>query len=1135
MTTAAPDYGTTAGWSDASKAKWVSAKFKTEAPQYFNVNHLLTYYLFTDYWASVDQRAKNILWRTWDGLIWYATFYDGDTAMSIRNDAFMVYLYNVTRDTWDYERRKYAFEGHDSWLWCLVLANFEDELKSCAARLRNQLTTQVMLNEFNTVMQGNWSERQYNKSGKLKYIDTIETMNYVYTLTGNRELHRTQFLTDRARLLDARYGAGVYEGDVITFTVVRNASATPSHLTLKSGDLYYFGYKLNGLWLQGPSRAAAGESLTLDFTGTLATNDPLMLGGASCISELDLTQMGSQLNGTVGLSLCTMLSKLIMPATNGVANAPLTLGDTAKLEYVDITGQTAVHTGTTGVFDLSKHTRLTTLLAGGTSLTNIKLPEGSPLQTLVMPSTLQTLTLRYLPRLTHSGLTLQGTSNIKELNFAECPNLSWQTLLTTCPNIDHVRIEGMSGRVRSAMLRPFMSGYYGLTATGAEQTYPALIGKVQLVDVVDDFATMQGFFALCGLELVEAQYSEYIFHDLSSDPANVTNTDNQTGYAYRENDSGEDITHPNGYQASGHVALLHDMAMPVRGLYYQDPETGEMVMRCDPLDKTDFRKLANGQASDINCANEQADAGYDFFLHIPKYHYKGINYYRRATKHLFLSTIESPLPSCTTRLALTLADIQAFDPSTPLSPSSPLAPFAPLTPSHSPGKAIMAATLTEGGTFATQDSATQDTYRIPVKGMALVRFPATLSPSIGSAFTTADGKVVQANTLKEVTAAEGDSDGRSPQNSSDASPIDFPTETEHLDDAYDILNVPPTADYLHFTVPASYPTTLRAIATDSAEIESLEPQWNTHLPELVGMYQATLYGGHIRSTVGTGKNVLLGKNQGSNYTFESAEWVYDTDGYPIQPIPTPTYNTALDLLNLCLARGTHFHAITYETAKDLANILMAWFGTRAIEDIIGSGANPVYTPGGRIGESEYTRYADSLSKAGSGGVNAAWGIEAIVGSAPEWVEGISSENRSFESLFKMHRTTTGLTANGTIHVATRDETHWHHATERDARVVVDYLYQKPMRVLRTRHGRHCDIFASKARREDTTLYTENYGASQDYIQNLPLATRGGGNAHPSAGLTFLSHRYAENQVGGIGVHAGTATTRLCYTGPYTID
>ena len=45
-------------------ATFVSEKFKTEAGQYFDVDHLLTYYVHTDYFASVDQRAKNILLRT---------------------------------------------------------------------------------------------------------------------------------------------------------------------------------------------------------------------------------------------------------------------------------------------------------------------------------------------------------------------------------------------------------------------------------------------------------------------------------------------------------------------------------------------------------------------------------------------------------------------------------------------------------------------------------------------------------------------------------------------------------------------------------------------------------------------------------------------------------------------------------------------------------------------------------------------------------------------------------------------------------------------------------------------------------------------------------------------------------------
>ena len=810
MTIVSPDYGTSAGWSDASKAKWVSAKFKQEASQYFDMNHLLTYYLFTDYWASVDQRAKNILWRTWDGLKWYATYYDGDTAQSIRNDAFMVYLYNVTRDSYDTERSKYAFEGHSSWLWCLVLANFEDELKECAANLRNQLTVQVMLNEFNGVMQGNWSERQYNKSGKLKYIDTIDRMNYVYTLTGNRELHRTQFLTDRARLLDARYGAGNYNGDVITFTVVRQAADAQSSLTLKSGDLYYFGYKLNGLWLQGPNRADAGETLTLTFTGTLATNDPLMLGGASCIKELDFTNMGSQLNGTVGLSLCAMLTKLVMPATNGVANAPLTLGNISKLEYIDITGQTAVHTGTAGVFDVSLHTRLTTLLAGNTSLTRIILPQGAPITTLTMPATLTTLTLRYLPNLRHSGLTLQGTTNITALNFAECPHLSWQTLLTQCQNIDHVRIEGMSGRVRSSALRPFMSGFRGITASGTEQTYPALLGSVELEDYPEDAEELESFFERCGLTLKLPEYTMIEFDDSVSDDANVSNLDNRTGYKFG-----------NDYVPSGHIKILLDRRHRVLAKVTKVPSqrnithAGVDVPMNNPDGEMTFFPLHDensnyyADAPNVNqCtpANLDGTEG-DWMMLEPHRWSKGINDYLNQKHYSCYSTLEHQ-------------------------PASPEATVISLSEIRAAGKIRSGYKITTGKetlqmSYATDSS--RSVCRVSVAGFRRVRFPSVLGTNMmGAVFTDAEEQVVGS--------------------------VVVPSLNPRFEDGmYVIADIPAGAEELSFTIlnTAEFD---KVVLSNSEKIEDMEPDWVEAEEYLCAVVGSTAVGDKLRACVTGGTN-----------------------------------------------------------------------------------------------------------------------------------------------------------------------------------------------------------------------------------------------------------------------------------------
>ena len=1083
-----PDYGTQAGWSDVSKAKWVSNKFKTEINDYFNLNHLLTYYLFTDYWASVDQRAKNIIWRTWDGLHWYSTYYDGDTAMSIRNDAFMVYLYNVTRDTYDSERAKYAFEGHSSWLWCLVLANFEDELKECASRLRNQLTTEVMLNEFNNVMQGNWSERQYNKSGKLKYIDTIHDMNYIYTLTGNRELHRTQFITDRARLLDARYGAGNYNGDVITFTVVRNLADTPSSLTLKSGDLYYFGYKLNGIWLQGPERAAAGESLTLNFTQTLATNDPLMLGGASCIKELDFTNMGSQLNGTVNLSLCTMLSKLTMPATNGVANAPLTFGNTAKLEYVNITGQTAIHTGTAGVFDISKHTRLTTLLAGGTSLTSIVLPEGSPLDTLEMPSTLETLTLRYLPKLRHSGLTLQGTARITALNFAECPYLSWQTLLTQCPNIDHVRIEGMSGRVRSSMLRPFMSGYRGLTAQGTEQTYPALIGKVQLIDVVDDYETMRTFFAQCGLELEAAPYSQYIFDDSETDPCNITNEDNQTGYDYYDAENGETTAHynnnssllnqhPLNYVGSGHVKLIRDKSQLCSGRVNNSTHK----MRVTKLSKNSLTETADGNSFNPTDPNGE---GYDVFMYLPHYWYKGVNDYKNARKHFFCSAnTQCPASTAANTIRYQLSNIL-----------------------YVAGKAITNELYSSGVsvddllTTATELS----TYRVSVEGMKQVRFPGINNSYFSHVFEDENGNILSINNLLMADAS--------------GNPADFMND----EGDYDFRTVPEGAKYFYFCCrnASAEKSGVEVIVTDSSEVEAIEPDWVEHKAELIGVYQGYAAGIGTGGTPTSGLRSISGKtvSRGSGTSTQVNAWTYDSNGNPTALNTSTRINgTAQDFFNLASVRTAQtevqngeYSTVPYETSKDMANLLMAWFGTRDIETIVGRGSSAGETTGVRnsiaFGDSDYPAQNQH---------NKMWGLECWTASTYEWMDKGCLNTPTFAAFKKNKRNApTGSSIDYYYNIVQQD------GNERRVKAATA---NQASNVARVRFGRYCDIVAGSYAGDS------NYATCYAAYQSSNAATgrvlgRSSYNAFAYAGVvcsnTHDASSYSNTGYGG----------RLCFFG-----
>lgn len=1022
-----PDYGTKDGWSDASKAKWVSTRFKNEISSYFNLNHLLCYYLFTDYHASVDQRAKNILWRTWDGLIWYSTYYDGDTAHSLRNDAFMAYLYNITRDTWDDERNKYAFEGHNSRLWCLVLANFEDELRQQAANLRSAMTLAYMLQVFNETIMGNWSERQYNESQMIKYVDTMATQNYVYTLTGNREAHRTAFLTDRSQLLDARYATGNYQADYVGIRVGREATDATDIVRLKSGDLYYFGWKLsNGTWKQGPLRAEMDDIVNLSIVGKLSSaNDPLAICGASRMTELDFTGMNGHIMGDLDLSRCTMLSKLLMAANGSVNNGVImSLGSISKLEYIDLTGQTSTGTNQAGTaLDLSNMTRLQTLLLGGTGLQIVTIPEGSPLSTLVLPSSTVRLSLRYLSDLTRSGLTLEGTENVKQFLFAECPNLDWQELLSDCPNVEYIRIEGVTGKVRADFLEQY-AHLKGYDESGNPVTFPAITGSVILEEVVSDerLSTLRNTFRY--LDIVECQYSDYWFADEETDPTNITNEDNRTGYAYLDKTSEQ----TNKYVASGHVVLIHDKCQPVAGRI--NPVTGKM--RLTKISKENYSLTAAGEA--FNPADPNGEM-YDMFIYVPRYWYKGVNDYKNARKHFLVSSRSTcPVSTATITQKMTLEDLLFAD-----------------------GKAISTDYVSVGDNVDSETLATAtnlNLYKVDVSGMKQIRFPGLKHTYFVSAFTDEDNTIID---MFQFTMNDIMVSGKV------VNPADFDND---LGD-YVFLTIPDGAKYLYFHCTKVAASTLpEVILTDSAEIEAIEPDWVEHKPELIGIYQGFAQGITTGGTPTSGLRSISGKvvSRGNNTSTTNTSWIYDANGNPTN-LPTTNINgTAQDFFNLARYRGAGYTTVPYETSKDMANLLMAWFGTRDVETIVGRGSGAGETTGVRnsiaFGDSAY--YAQNQH-------NKMWGLECWTGSTYEWTDNVCFNAPSFVQFLKDKRPDNKSTYQIDYYYNILQQD----GNERRVKAATDNSATCAARV---RFGRYCDIVVSSYTGE--TTYAMCYAAYQ---------------------------------------------------------
>ena len=1091
MSLESPDYGTKDGWSDASKAKWVSNKFKQEANQYFNVNHLLCYYIFTDYHAGVDQRAKNILWRTWDGLIWYSTYYDGDTAHGIRNDAFIAYLYNITRDTWDDERNKYAFEGHNSWLWCMVLANFEDELRQQAANMRGAMTLQAMLTVFNETMMGNWSERQYNESCMLKYVDTMARQNYVYTLTGNREAHRTAFLTDRSQLLDARYATGSFQADYVGIRVGREVADATDVFKIVSNDLYYFGWKLsNGSWRQGPLRAELNEIINLNITGKLSSaNDPLAVCGASRMKEMDLTGMNGHMAGDFDLSRCTMLSKLVANSNSGanIFNGVIvSFGNISKLEYIDITGQISMGTNQAGTsFDVSKQTKLQTLLCGDTNLQQVMLPEGAPLTTLTLPATTTYLSLRYLPNLTREGLTIQGLSNVRQFIFSNCPKLDWQALLAECTNVEYIRVEGVTGRVRASFLERYITKN-GYDADGNPVTFPALTGKVFLTEVISSerLQTLRDKFRY--LDIVECQYSQYTFNDEEIDPANITNEDNMSGYDYLDADSYPDVEDdPHKYVPSGHISVIHDRCQPCAGLI--NPVTGKMQVT--RLSKSNLGQTYNGATFNLTDPNGEM---YDIFLYVPHYWYKGVNDFKNAKKHFFLSSKTTvPDSSATVIHRYNLGDCLYED-----------------------GKGIDNRIVEVGQNFANATLSTAincAVYRADVEDMKLVRFPGMKHSYFSCAFTDKNSEILAMYnlTMQDISV-----------NGSIVNPADFDNEAGD----YDFREVPDNAKYIYFTCLKSLSEDLEIIAANSSEIECMEPDWVEHLPELIGLYSGSATGITTGGTPTTGLRSLSGKTaaRGNGTSTSSTEFEEGNNGEPTT-LPTTSINgTARDFFNLARYRNVQhniaagsYSTVPFETSKNMANLFMAWFGTRDVEGKVGLGGPSSFTTGAR------NSVVSGDSPIASGQPNKMWWIEAWTGSVYEWTDKGCFNAPSFSRFLKDKRpdgSAISIPSNYVVDYCYNIQ--MQDGTERKVKAATT---NQASNVARVKFGRYCDIVASAYAGD--SVYATMYSCYQSSNSSPSrVLGRSGSSASVYAGVacsnTNSASSYSDAYTGG----------RLCFFG-----
>lgn len=759
------------------KRAFVSDKFKREVSQYFDVTNLTMWWVLTDYHLSVDQRVKNTFFRTWGDGIWWLTYYDGDTAFGKRNDAFLAYDYNVNRDTRDLQRSKFAFEGHNSRLWCLVLANLDAELKQSAKTLRATLTNEVYKRVFNTQIMGNWSERQYNKSGIYKYIKPTYTdyngggvMNYIFALNGNMYAYRNQLIERRFSMLDAKYLVGQYESDVVACYIGKGNVAT--RILATAGDEYYFAWKTQNGKLTEHQGVKTGEIATFNFTGAISQNDPVRLIGASRMRKIDIATTAPYMQGAWNFNGCKMLEELVAPtsADSPTQWYPLLRG-ISSLKRIDLTGQKGV-TGTEDeqarTFDVSTHTGLQELKLRGTSVRAVKFGEGSLISLVELPATLTSLRLRSLPKLSMSGLQLEDWSKITSLELSNCPNIDWRLLLERCTNVERIRIEGVDFSDDGTLLRR-LSSIKGIDVTGAGVDTCELVGKCQLTQYLDDELLKTFTKHFSSLEIKQPEWTILEIDDSVADPATIKNLDNDTGYGTGR-----------AYEPSGHInAILNARFQCVGKL------TEGNVMKICKLHIDDSTLFYDGTTpADVLYADG------DTWVYEPEYWYKGVNDLVRGKKYICFAKTK---PSDSPAKVLQLSELPVISGS---------------TLSTTQGLTIIECLTRRVNTF--------NVYEVEVQGYRKIRVPFTSGDAVtreGGVFVDEAGKVIKREAYNSLLG--------------------------HLAGMYLIFDIPEGAKKFYWQLAKDtqlYDAFVVLSKTD--KVIDLEPYAVHHRERLVGAYQA---------------------------------------------------------------------------------------------------------------------------------------------------------------------------------------------------------------------------------------------------------------------------------------------------------
>lgn len=424
-------------------------KFRKEAPDFWEINDCLFFMNNVEFHAGTDERAKNTYPYCFnaEGSKWRWRVDDADTRFDTTNRGLPDKGYWVEVHDVD-ETGAQIWNGETNNFFNLMELAFPDEK---IISMRNMMATMETLgglskgNDLEKMYafyqkyyfdnaQDYFPENAYNSDakycyemGKVAYMDgryTNDTDPITQSL-GDHYLAEQRWITKRILYMMSKYSFGLFSANGDDIIVVRAAGNSINYDITPAMDMYPA--ISNGTTIIRGERTKAGEvcHMEIELSGTGDQQNAIQ--AASYLQDI-----GDWYNKNVQGSMIVkgrMLRELRLghktePITITISS--LTISDCESLQKL-VLSRIATLTGT---LNLLSCTHLREVYIDGTSITQLRLPEGGGLKLIEFNDLSQYLVLKNYPQLESSGIILNGSKTVlTDFFVSDCPKLGPMQLL----------------------------------------------------------------------------------------------------------------------------------------------------------------------------------------------------------------------------------------------------------------------------------------------------------------------------------------------------------------------------------------------------------------------------------------------------------------------------------------------------------------------------------------------------------------------------------------------------------------------------------------------------------------------------------------------------------------------------------